>query len=178
MTPNQNLHIEIEDDGDENVVSCFVKNAENKSVLTFPSKTSNIEDVVCGFQAHVLNILFGFNKNKFDDSGTYLMKDSYRDEYTINIQKTGNIVTQDDGFQEYEYSYALKMCEYSEPEYDTVFIKGNILHYSEHLSDSILKPILFDIQEQVTKMIVNMVKGNIFTALNRYAANISSSPNP
>ena len=125
--------------------------------LTFQANSLDVGDIVAGFQNRVLSILLAIREHAMKDvshSDFYEVKDSYRDYWGIAIKRTGNVINFDGDYQEYEFSYELKRLYSGD---DGCLVEGSFSYHSDCFCSSMLNQIIFDIQDQVSKMIVSTV---------------------
>jgi hypothetical protein len=128
-----------------------------KNSLTFQANSLSASDIVSGFQNRVLSILLAIHEHAMKDvpdSSFYEVKDSYRDYWGITLKKTGNVINFDDGYQEYEFSYELKHFYSGDV---GCFVEGKFSYHADCFCTSMLDGIIFDIQEQVSKLVVSAV---------------------
>lgn len=125
--------------------------------LTFQANSLDASDIVSGFQNRVLSILLAIHEyamKYLSDSDFYEVKDSYRDYWGITIKRTGNVINFDDDYQEYEFSYELKHLYSGDV---GCLVGGKFSYHSDCFCSSMLNQVIFDIQDQVSKMIVGTV---------------------
>jgi hypothetical protein len=127
---------------------------DGEEVLSFRSSSLKTKDIVCALQNRVLNILLALHEHYLHkstkDSGYYEVKDSYREYWKVDIQKTDKIITFEDDYQEFEFAYTITPMYVND---SSPFLEGKFTYHANYFSSCMLNDIIFDIQNQVSEMI-------------------------